>query len=390
VVTRQVRARSSAAALLTSLLALPALAGCTEPASDAPAIETVDWVERTVPKHPGFLDRATETRDTRPAIWTSTDGTTWAPVRVSARTYWGQRAILNSVACSRERIAVVGARSGGAHGNPRVTTFYLDDDGILRDVEAPFVQYGGVAAVGVGPISGGRDGWTIAGNRTSGPAVWVTDDPRKFTLVEAEPGLTDDGDLESLAQAAVPTDDGWILVGAGAPRSQAVDYDPLAWTSTNGTTWKADPMPSRSEPEEVHRVIRLDVAGSRLLGVGLSGEGFAAWKRDQDGWRDSTRFGAQANEGRAAPYVTSLTADRTDVFAAVSTGRTYQLWSATDGSSWRRIDVPIDPTVAGDHAMAVAARNSTPDSLPDLILVADDGDGGRVWTTTISTQATPR
>lgn len=68
-----------------------------------------------------FLDRPTETRDTRPAAWFSPDRETWTPVPVYARTYWGRRAILNSIAYSRDRIAVVGARSGGAHGNPRVT-----------------------------------------------------------------------------------------------------------------------------------------------------------------------------------------------------------------------------------------------------------------------------
>jgi hypothetical protein len=88
--------------------------------------------------------------------------------------------------------AVVGARSGGAHGNPRVTTFWLDD-GTLVDVRAVFTQYGGVSATNVGPIAGGPAGWLITGNRTSGPGVWFTDDPREFVRVEAEPGLTDDG-----------------------------------------------------------------------------------------------------------------------------------------------------------------------------------------------------
>jgi len=97
---------------------------------------------------------------------------------VRARTYWGRRAIINSVACSRGRLAAVGARSGGAHGNPRVTTFRIDARGRLADVSAVFTQYGEVSATNVGPIAGGPSGWLIAGNRLAGPGVWFTEDPR--------------------------------------------------------------------------------------------------------------------------------------------------------------------------------------------------------------------
>ena len=69
-------------------------------------------------------------------------------------------------------------------------------------MSAVFTQYGGVGATNVGPVAGGPSGWLITGNRISGPGVWFTDDPRVFTRVEGEPGLTDDGDLESLAQGA--------------------------------------------------------------------------------------------------------------------------------------------------------------------------------------------
>lgn len=178
------------------------LAGCT---SERPSPSTADraWVRGTVPQHPGlpgrsifrdatwcddawwlvgavYLDEASQTRDTRPAAWSSTDGVRWQPVTIKTTTYWGHRAILSSIACSRDRVAVVGARSGGAHGNPRVTTFTQTSARSLVDVPAVFTQYGGVTATGVGPITGGPKGWLIAGNRLSGPGVWVTDDPRAF------------------------------------------------------------------------------------------------------------------------------------------------------------------------------------------------------------------
>ena len=204
-----------------SLLALTVgcvclLAGCDDADREPePERVTISWVEHPLPTPAGaagrsvvrdavqcgdgwwvvgavLLDRPTEPRDTRPAAWFSPDRRTWTSLPVATSTYWGRRAIINSIACSRDRIAAVGARSGGAHGNPRVTTFRMDGE-TLVDVPAPFVQYGGVTASNVGPIAGGPTGWLISGNRVSGPAVWFTDDPREFTRVEAEPGLTDDG-----------------------------------------------------------------------------------------------------------------------------------------------------------------------------------------------------
>ena len=318
-----------------------------------------------------FLDRPTETRDTRPAAWFSTDRTSWTVGRTSgARTYWGRRAIINSVACSRDRLAAVGARSGGAHGNPRVTTFRVDDDGRLVDVPAVFTQYGGVSATNVGPISGGPSGWLIAGNRTSGPGVWFTDDPREFTRVEAEAGLTDDGDLGSLAQGAGWAGEEWVLVGAGARTGRHLDQDPLAWTSPDGLAWTPESMPAEPVNEDVHRVVG---ARGRAAARGRAQRrAFAAWVRDDDGWEESTAFGEIADSWRGAPYVASLARTSAGVLATVSTGDHYELWQTDDGRDWRQVAVPLTPETAGDHTLAVAGGE-------ELLLVADAGEGGRVW-----------
>lgn len=382
--------------VLCAVAVVPLLLACTAGPDDRePPVLRVDWTERSLPEHPGLagrtvvrdavecggawyvvgavlLDRPTETRDTRPAAWVSRDGgSTFEPLEVEADTYWGRRAILNSAACSRGRIAVVGARSGGAHGNPRVTTFHLGAKQALVDVRALFTQFGGVSATNVGPISGGPAGWLIAGNRTSGPGVWVTDDPRGFTRVEAEPGLTEDGDLESLAQAGGWDGEGWVLVGAGARAGRQLDRDPLVWTSADGLAWEPEEVPVEPENEDVHRVV--DLGDGRLLAVGLRGDTFASWVRSDDGWGRSSRFGRVAEDWVGAPYVASLVRTDAGVLATLSDGADYRLWHTADGESWRQVDVPQAPTTAGDHALAVGAGR-------DLLLLADDGEGGRVWT----------
>lgn len=373
------------------LLGAAALAACEGEARPPERVE-MTWVEHPLPPHPGapgrtvlrdavecgdgwwvagavFLDRPSETRDTRPALWFSPDREQWEPVPVEARTYWGRRAILNSIACSRDRIAVVGARSGGAHGNPRVTTFWLDGE-TLVDVRAVFTQYGGVSATNVGPIAGGPTGWLITGNRTSGPGVWFTDDPREFTRVEGEPGLTDDGDLESLAQGAGWAGEEWVVVGAGARTGRHLDPDPLAWTSPDGLTWTPEEMPAADGAQDVHRVTLLD--DGRLLAVGRSDDAYAAWLRDDDGWQAPVEFGRIADSWRGAPYVAALSTTSAGTLASVSTGDHYELWHTADGREWQRVEVPLEPQTAGDHTLSVAAGG-------EVLVVADAGDGGHVW-----------
>ncbi|MCF6378206.1 hypothetical protein L2K70_11390 [Nocardioides KLBMP 9356] len=392
------RSRASLAPVVAALL-LAGLVGCDDKPDDrTPQPESIDvtWTERLLPEPAGppgrtvvrdavecgdgwwvvgavFLDNPTETRDTRPAAWFSSDRETWTSVPVDARTYWGRRAIINSVACSRGRVAMLGARSGGAHGNPRVTSFYADGDRIA-DVRAVFIQFGGVTATNVNAVSGGPAGWLITGNRISGPGVWVTDDPREFTRVEGEPGLTDDGDLQSITQGGGWAGDGWIVVGGGARTGEGLDPDPLAWTSSDGLTWMPEEMPATDDIEDAQRVLQLD--DGRLLVVGRIARQYAAWVRDGDQWSDAVRFGDIADSWRGAPYVASLARTQVGVLATISTGDHYELWHTDDGRGWDRVVVPLEPETAGDHTLVAG------DGTDGLLLVGDSGDGGRVWTGT--------
>jgi hypothetical protein len=133
-----------------------------------------------------------ETRDTRPAAWRSQDGVTWTALDVTATTYWSRRAVPSTVACADGRVVAVGARFGGAHGNPRITTFF-EKNGGLDDQRAAF---------------------NLTGNRISGPAVWHSTDGRDFTIEEDVPGLADEEGFSSLAQAGCGTARaGWWSAG---------------------------------------------------------------------------------------------------------------------------------------------------------------------------------
>ena len=67
---------------------------------------------------------------------------------------------------------------------------------------------------------------------------------------------------------------------------------------------------------------------------------------------------------------------RTVVRDAVPCGEGW-LRQTDDGRAWQRVDVPLSPQTAGDHTLMAAAGE-------DLLVVADAGDGGHVWSGQIS------
>jgi hypothetical protein len=380
-------------AALTLLLTL-GLAACTggeEPTADSPAPLAVAWVEADLPPAPpgwrvavrdaawcddhwlvvgGVLRPGGEYGDlSRPAAWTSTDGSRWVPVRIRPHTYYGRGALLTSVACRGSSAAAVGAQPGGAHANPRVTTFRTRADGTWVDVEAPVPQYGGEHAVGVGPVAAGPRGWLIAGNRTSGPAVWVGRTAQDFDIVEDAPGLADERGLRALAQDGVWNGTGWTVVG-GALIDGEPGRQPQAWLSADGRRWQREQVPASDEYADLLALARTDAG---VLAAGLRDRRFGTWLRDENGWQEGPAFGAVADDARASPYVAGLAAAGGHAYAAVSDGVRYRLWFTDDGASWREAAVPVAPETAGDHTLGVAATDAA------VLLLADDGTAGRVW-----------
>ncbi|GAB3940705.1 hypothetical protein GCM10027614_24810 [Micromonospora vulcania] len=169
-------------------------AGSTAP--EPPALRP-QWQSLTLPAPPGGAGRlllrdatacagrwfltggvADASGGTRPAAWTSVDGTTWTVVPVLADSFYGRQNVLSSVACREGKAAVIGAKVGGAHGYPRVSTWRQRADGALVEVQASFETYGGPKAVNVSELAAGPSGWLIVGNRTAGAASWVSPPPR--------------------------------------------------------------------------------------------------------------------------------------------------------------------------------------------------------------------
>ena len=376
-------------ALLAGVLAL--VAGC-DGGKKGPDVTpvTLTWQEVTLPVPPGNPGRLAlrdvvvcggtwfltggvivTDEDTRPAVWTSTDGQSWRLLNLDAKSFYGKQSIVYAAACRDGKLAMIGAKSGGAHGNPRVSTWYQQGDTMI-EVQAAFTLYGGSEAVNVSRMVGGPKGWLIAGNRISGAAAWVSPDATDFKLIQGAPNLSSDPGMDTADQDGIATEQGWMLVGGGLTTGH-IDHDPLVWTSADGAQWQRVALPHDTTYEELQRVVQV---GDRFVALGLHGSAFGAWRGDPakpDSWQSMATFGAEGNNGLGD--VRSAAVAGTRVLATGNLGVSYGLWvSADTGESWRSVELPAGAHPSGsERTMAVSASGDT------VVMVGDDAHQGRIW-----------
>lgn len=386
--------RRSIAGLVAGVVVAPALlvaGGCSAstPADAKPRPVRLDWRAESLPLPPGPAGRIA-VRDaaacggtwyvvgavigpdlaTRPAAWTSTDGRTWRSLTLAPTAYYARRNVLTAVACRDGRIAAIGSRSGGAHGIPRVSSWYQRADGTLVDAVAPFTLFGGSQAVDVGRLAGGPLGWMIAGSRTSGAAVWTSPDATRFALHDHDPALAGDRLVQTSAVDVTASTGGWTVVGRAQTGGRAAPA-PMAWTSPDGARWTRQPVPAGSTGyADLQRVV---APGDRVVAVGLRGERLGVWFRERDRWRAGPAFAALDPLRRSAPFVSGLATAGGDVLVAASDGSRFGLWAGPVAGPLAEVRVPARPTTSGDHQLTVAADGDA------VLLLADDGTTSRVW-----------
>jgi hypothetical protein len=310
---------------------------------------------------------ATADGDTRPAVWTSTDARHWQSTGLHpGRDFYTAREILDSVACSRGRLAVTGAKSGGAHGMPRTATWRALPDGSLAAVRAPYLLFGGTEAVAVAAMAGGPRGYLITGTRTSGAAVWTSSDGAAFRLYDGAPGLANTARLRTQAADAVPYRGQWLVVG------QATEADGrlrgVAWTGDPAGPWKRVALPGGTTVTTAERIV--EASGGPDV-AGLLDDRFGLWTLRDGTWRLAERFGSSDPDGSAASYVSGLASAAGRLAATYSDGVRFRLWVGED------LPMPTEVAVDGDRTATIAAHGRR------LLLLTDDQDEGRAWLATI-------
>jgi hypothetical protein len=380
--------RLGAALVVVTILAV---AGCHEHRAQARLAPA--WREVTLPAPAGpagrlvlrdatfcadrwYIVGAVVTPDnvSRPAAWVSQDAVAWTAVTISASTYYGQLAYLYTVGCRDGVIAAVGGKSGGAHGNPRVTNWRLLPDGTLTEVIVPgFETFGGPNQGNATRIVGGPAGWLITGVRAAGASVWVSTDATYFNLVEAPPRMGNDATRTTAALDAVPDGSGWLVVGTER-RVDAIDRDPAVWTSPDGRAWTESLFPRTGEDEALQRVVQVD---GILVAVGVHGSTFGAWRRDGGTWRVAGRFGVAGGNVAAIDDGIAVPAGR--VCAAVVTVGGRSLWcSSIDAAHWIPVSIPLSIGSGADEELTIAGNKNR------LLVIGDDGRAGRAFVTDLS------
>lgn len=373
-------------ALALPLLLVAALAGCTAKSPSVPAAHaSAAWQRIDLPVSPGssidlralgqcagswYAAGATvDERGNHPALWFSSDGRSFMPLKIRPRSVYGPLNALYSVACNGQRVVAIGAAVGGAHGNPRTSTWIapIGAGATLAEVPAAFETYGGPDAVGVGPVTAGPRGFLIVGGRVDanhlvGAAVWYAPDGANFHLVDDDPALESTASEPTELHGAYDGPSGFVAVGGVAnPATVGSERDAAAWTSQDGRSWQRASVPSRPGDDILERVIATPAG---LIAAGLDGTGFAAWTADAAGgnWQRVGHFGDHGPV-TSVPRIIDLApapGDH-DVYAAVSTGAAAQLWVLT-GAHAEAVNLPRGATdiagLAGNGTMTLLATGA--------------------------------
>jgi hypothetical protein len=372
--------------LAVALAGLLLPAGCT-PAKESPPTFEPAWRKASLPTPAGAVGRLVlrdaavcdgrwfvvgavqdQAGGTVPAAWSSADGTAWATVRIAAKTYYGKQNVLSSVACRGGVMAALGAKVGGAHGNPRTSSWRQTPDGVLHEVTAPFELFGGPQAVNVVRLDAGPAGWLISGNRMSGAAAWVSPDAAVFRIVERAPGLASGAAGETWAFDGTAGADGWLMVGGVLPKGR-IDRDPTGWRSADGVSWEQVPAAGASEAyEELQRV----VAGAVPIAVGVRGATFGAWRLDAGRWQPAGAFGAVRPGGMSGARALAVVGGR--LFCVTADGVSHTLWVSDDGGvRWRPGVLPVPVPAGLDRTVVVAGGEGR------LLALTDDAANGRIY-----------
>ena len=285
------------------------------------------------------------------------------------RDYYAAQAILGSVGCADGRLAVLGAKSGGAHGLPRTATWHQRADRSLAVVPAPYLRFGGTASVAVSRLVGGSDGFLIAGTRASGAAYWTSANGAVFHLHAGVPTLADTRRLQTQAEDAVDDRHGWFLVGTSTELLGHLYA--TVWRQADDATWARTTLPGGRTVTTADRAASVGLGLGPLV-AGVLDDRFGLWLLRRGSWTLQSSFGRRDPEGTSAPYVSGLAYGGGLVMATYSDGTEFRL--AVGDSSPDASPLPARVTVEGDHTVAIGpVVGST------VLLLTDDGRAGRVW-----------
>ena len=295
-----------------------------------------------------------------PKVW-QVSGATWSPVPVQPATYYGARASLVRVATSGSHLVALGRAVGGAHGNPRFSTWSGTASG-MRETAQRFELFGGPRAIGLNDLTSGpaQDvvvGSWAPGTGAAGVAVWIGDGAT-YRRRDEEPGLRSSASDQTSAAAIAARGTGFVVagttthLGGGRIALHATAF----WQASADAPWRRAALASSGDS----RAMDVDCSSSDCLVAGVDRGRLALWRLDRDGRTRTVRV------DHAPLLDDSATVQVAGGWVAARTAGGPRLWHVHEDAA-RPVQPPPGPVQAlatsGDRLYAVLS-------------------GGTLWTAT--------
>jgi hypothetical protein len=302
-----------------------------------------------------------------PAAWTTPDGHTWRNVTLEPHSAYASQAELASVGVGGDEVFVLGEAFGGAHGNPRPTVWSGGADRLVEHPQA-FELFGGphaiavteaAAAPGTGLLAGQWDG---ASGRY-GAAVWTSPDGARWTRQADDPALASAPGEQTAAAGAAAGPPGFLVAGSV---QRGASITPLAWTSTDGRSWRRTAVPPVGGGATANRVT-CDSAGCVLLGIALGSPWHTlCWP-----------VGATVGDATTGPAGSTMEISQglprgSRVYVALRADGAARLSSVNrDCSGWQDVPLPVRAPEARLGALPAGLLLATTDSAASRLWLRD-------------------
>lgn len=369
------RARRLSAGVVLVVVAVAVLVACRT--SDPGPAEEPRWVRAELPValEPVALlvvdDRlvvAAQAADLpNPRLLTG-EGERWREIPIAPVSYYGDRALWVDLVAVGATIHAIAARSGGAHGNPRWSTWRGTLDGVDELPEQPMETFGGWGAGGLAGIAVSDGVPLILGSRAGDEPgldieLWLPDGENWVEQSSAGTALAATGDVQPVPTDLIAAATGLMITGLTQRLSDGeVRVSAAVWTAPGAAgPWLRIDLPAAGDIASAQTAM-CDADGCLVLGSGDAG--VLAW-RVVDGAATPVELPALAGNDtgpvtplrwRGATTLVLPDGDRTAVLVA-------------DGDGWREL--------AGPAGTPVAAAVDE-----DRVWVVTTGpDGAQLWST---------
>jgi len=359
-------------------------AGCTSPGSSepsrVPSRERLAWTPIPLGRSalPRTLTRSgdavlvagerSERGGYAPAAWVLRGGTA-SGLELRPRSAYAFTADVVSAAFAGDSVALLGRRSGGAHGIPRWTIWSGSVSGGVDELPQTFETFGGPASLGLVALATVAGQPLLLGNWEQdddrpGPAFWRASGSR-WARTPAGSGLRTTAREQHLATGLDVLGDRPVVLGHSVPLGSGHPrLVPAVWIGDRGGV--------RLGPAPVAQALDLSCGGERCLAaVRTPGSGVTVWQVRADGRAEALPVPAEA---RAATWAQVAVAADGGAAVAFGSAGTSELgrWDV-DRRRWRLATAPEgevrDLAVVGRQVLAIVG-DGTAESAPRRLVHA--------------------